>query len=57
MSRRFPGEFFWYFFCGRVCGVLLGVLRKTSVLVWSFCGEFVVVRVVNVVVKRTYLSW
>jgi hypothetical protein len=34
------GEFLG-FFGGWVCGVLLEVLRKTGVLVWCFCGEFV----------------
>jgi hypothetical protein len=41
------------------CGVLLfllGVLAKTGAKTWCFGGEFVVVRVVNVVVKQP-LNW
>jgi hypothetical protein len=38
----------YFLFCGGAV-VFAGVLRKTSVLVWCFCGEDVVICVADVV--------
>jgi hypothetical protein len=43
-----------FFFCGGML-FLLGVLGKCGVLLWCFCGEFVVECVVNVVSFRSLL--
>jgi hypothetical protein len=43
-----------FFFCGGMV-FLLGVLGKCGVLLWCFCGEFVVECVVNVVSFRSLL--
>jgi hypothetical protein len=45
-----------FFFCGGMV-FLLGVLGKCGVLLWCFCGEFVVECVVNVVSFRSLLWW
>jgi hypothetical protein len=44
---------FGNFFCGWVCGGLLVVLGKVSVLTWCFGGEVVVFCVVKVVIKQS----
>jgi hypothetical protein len=48
-------NFRFFLFCGGHA-FLLGVLAKMRVLLWCFCGEFVVFRVVIVVVKQP-LIW
>jgi hypothetical protein len=52
-KSRWPPVRFSSFFNRRVCGVLLGFLRKRGVLTWCFCGEVVVFCVVNVVIKQS----
>jgi hypothetical protein len=56
VEGRFERVWMIFFGCG-VLVFLLGFLRKTAVLVWCFCGEFVVECMVNVVVQPSYLLW